>query len=696
MSRLITGQKVNEVRLGDARIAVENDRLILENSCIRREILLSGNLFATASLVNKHTGKEWVCESAIASDGMHPALTFAHDTDFISAFAAVPRVELRVNDYAVWEQPSLIAEVNITQEESQLFRCYQIYPQSPVTVAWTVLSDRMKQKKKAASEVAETNQRQLPVLLPLNADLHDALYLRERHLRLRNVSYTACTDYNDNLMNEEERYAYPSRSKWMLPGNLLFADSLVDTEGLFMLKEAPPLAEQPDHPDADFAYFYNTGLLGQVGWGFTADDFHDMPSISSWRTVTGVYNNAPDADAEAVKSYLKHHCMQEPERDWQITCNQWGDRSMGKNFSEEFLRREIDACARLGIGSYMLDDGWQTGNRNVNTLYPDGSSPMYDHGYYWDVDKKKFPSGLQPIFDYARSKGVELSFWFNPDPTNDNINASCDAEVIRKLYKEYKARIYKIDGVWNSTRKAETRNRNLLESLIKETGGQILFHLDITNGVRWGYFAAHNLGLIFVENRYSHFANYLPYRTHKNLWELSRYLMPQRLQFEFLNNSAEAGERYRGTFPADDPFTPEKYPIEYCFATVMFGNPLAWFEPSKLSDEQVSRLAPVIAKYKEIRSELYAGDIYPIGEKPSGRSITGFQSYNPDTSSGFVCVYREVTPRDSAVMQLARVASKVDLHFELIMGEGSVIREGENYRFVLPNCRSFSLFRYSS
>lgn len=699
MSRSVADNRI--VELEDAVIKLENDKLILENQFIRREILLSGNLFTTSSLVNKHTGKEWVSESGVVSDGAeseikHPALTFDHNIGFISTFTAVPNVELLVNDSTLMEQPSLIARVEIIQDDIRLLRYYEIYPGSPVTVSWTVLSNWTGGLRPPVHESVETDARKLDIPQPRNADLHDAVYLREKHLRLRNVVYTACTDINDNLAREEERYAYPYPAPWLLPGNLCFADSLTDAEGIFILKEAPPLSEQPDHPDADFVYHYDSGLFGQVGWGFTPEDFQgELQSISSWRTAIGVYDNVPNADGEAVKSYLKHHCVQKPERDWRITCNQWGDRSLGINFTEEFICREIDACAKLGIDLYTLDFGWQTGTGGVNTLYPDGSSPMYDHGYYWDVDKKKFPNGLSPIFEYGKSKGVELALWFNPDPTDDNVNASRDAGVLRDLYNEYKTRIFKIDGVWNGSCKAGIRNRDFLESLIRETGGEISFQLDITNGVRWGYFSANHLGVLFVENRYTHFRNYFPYRTHKNLWELSRYLMPQWLQFEFLNNSPETGERYRPLFPADDPFTPDKYPIDYCFAIVMFSNPLAWFEPSKLSDEQVRRLAPVIAKYREIQEELFSGDIYPIGEKPSGRSITGFQSYNPDTSGGFICAYREVTPRDSAVMQLARITGDKALHFELIYGNGSVTREGEGYRFTLPDERSYALFRYT-
>jgi alpha-galactosidase len=122
---------------------------------------------------------------------------------------------------------------------------------------------------------------------------------------------------------------------------------------------------------------------------------------------------------------------------------------------------------------------------------------------------------------------------------------------------------------------------------------------------------------------------------------------------------------------------------------------LAWMEPSLLSPEQVKRLAPVIKKYNEIRDELFSGDIYPIGEKPSGRSITGFQSHNEKTGTGFVCAYREVTPRPGAVMQLRRIPASKKMVFNLLLGKGTVSGENGGYRFALPESRSFALWKYA-
>ena len=71
----------------------------------------------------------------------------------------------------------------------------------------------------------------------------------------------------------------------------------------------------------------------------------------------------------------------------------------------------------------------------------------------------------------------------------------------------------------------------------------------------------------------------------------------------------------------------------------MAGQPLAWMEASNLPDEAFSVKA-LIDRYKEVQYDFHQGVILPIGEEPSGRSWTGFQSISDD-KSGYLLVYRE-------------------------------------------------------
>jgi len=52
-------------------------------------------------------------------------------------------------------------------------------------------------------------------------------------------------------------------------------------------------------------------------------------------------------------------------------------------------------AAQCGAGEFVIDAGWQT-NRGD-----------------WDIDQKKFPGGLRPIFDAAKSTGMKPGLWLS-------------------------------------------------------------------------------------------------------------------------------------------------------------------------------------------------------------------------------------------------------------------------------------------
>ena len=96
------------------------------------------------------------------------------------------------------------------------------------------------------------------------------------------------------------------------------------------------------------------------------------------------------------------------------------------------------------------------------------------------------------------------------------------------------------------------------------TGGQAVFNLDVTAGLRWGYHYGNEYGNIFLENRYTDWSNHYPHWTLRNLWMLSRTVPPQNLQIEFLNRWRNADP-----YPADDPLAPQHVPFDYCSAITM-------------------------------------------------------------------------------------------------------------------------------
>jgi len=174
-------------------------------------------------------------------------------------------------------------------------------------------------------------------------------------------------------------------------------------------------------------------------------------------------------------------------------------------------------------------------------------------------------------------------------------------------------------------------------------------------------------GTIFVENRYTAWSNYYPHRTLRNLWSLSRFIPASKFQFELVNPTL-----FTDKYSKDDPLRPELYDIDYLFVSVMLSNPLFWMETQFLPEECRERLKRIIPLWKEHRVNLTVADVYPIGEEPTGLSMTGFVADAGDEKH--ILLFREATERDSFTFDVGFDASGA----ELLASNGSVSFTAKN------------------
>ena len=101
---------------------------------------------------------------------------------------------------------------------------------------------------------------------------------------------------------------------------------------------------------------------------------------------------------------------------------------------------------------------------------------------------------------------------------------------------------------------------------------------------------------------------------------------------------------------SSDPFSPWLYDMDYLFASVMLSNPLFWFELQHLPENRRAELKPLLEIWKEHRLALSSSDVVPIGERPSGRSFTGFFASNEDGDK-YLLLFREVTNESTGVFR---------------------------------------------
>ena len=164
--------------------------------------------------------------------------------------------------------------------------------------------------------------------------------------------------------------------------------------------------------------------------------------------------------------------------------------------------------------------------------------------------------------------------------------------------------------------------------------------LDVTADRRLGYLATAAYGTLFVENRYTAWGNYYPHTTLRNLWKLSAYIPSSKFQFELVNPTLCTDK-----YDADDFLRPELYDVDYLFASVMVSNPLFWMEMQRLPEECKQKLKHILSLWKCMRQDLTQADVKPIGEEPSGCSMTGFYASGEQTAHAILL--REVTDRDT-------------------------------------------------
>ncbi len=514
----------------------------------------------------------------------------------------------------------------------------------------------------------------------------DRMRLSGAHWHGRAVEFWDVTDWNNNLLQERGFISYrrtPHR------GNILIInDGVEQGRGIIFLKEAPSSSSQLAYGNADF--FSDFGDFTVTGTGLTAADVTPDKWTQTYSTVMIPFKGGETDALVALRNYQKTRRILDPNRDEMVMMNTWGDRSQDAKVNEAFCLAELERAARLGITHFQIDDGWQYG-KSPNSAVAKGSfKDIWRNVGYWKPDSVKYPRGLRPVVDRGHELGIEVGLWFNPSVQDDFADWEKDAEILTGLYRDYGIRMFKIDGLAITSKIGEERLRALFDRVMEQTGNQVVFNLDATAGRRGGYHMLNRYGNIFLENRYTDWGNYYPYHTLRNLWMLSKYVPAECLQVEFLNKWRNADK-----YPVDDPFSPSRYSFDYLFAIAMAGQPLAWMEAANLPEEAFAT-GDLVKKYRAVQHDFHSGAILPIGDEPSGRSFTGFQSIT-SPEEGFMLIYREDTIDADAVID-TRLPVGALVEFTPVLGDAAKMQckvaDSGRMHVSLSQPNSFAMYRY--
>jgi alpha-galactosidase len=634
-----------EARFQTCTARWSDEELVIANSHVERKWRIENGLLTAVSFKDLAAKVEWIAKPA-----KRPAPLPA---------AKVPKADPELNFTSrsgrlhPLEHESLLVEASTTGSPRFSYR-FQIFPDA--RGVQMTFSDDLAEETPAASDKPSAGTPTGIETNPTAADMAgkgdslEDLLLAPRHLRFTQVILKDQTDHHNELVFENEWLLTTNEGPIELAGNVFFVEDTMTRAGLIFLKQAPLPHARPVKSEWDAQMLAGERRLRFAGQGYPF--------------VLLAYSGGRTGRIAALQIYQRQLRSYDPKRDGMFLSNTWGDRSRDARINEEFILKEIEAGARLGVDVVQIDDGWQKG-RTANSASGKGAW----NGYwaadpdFWQPDPKRFPNGIDPVVKAAREKGMKFGLWFGPDTSDEGANWQKDADRLLELHRENGVDYFKLDSVKAVNRHTEENFHKFLDRVLRKSDGRVVFDLDVTAEIRPGYFGAPNVGPIFVENRYTDWGRYWPHQTLRNLWKLSQYVDPLRLRMEFLNNRRNP-DQYQ-----NDPLSPAKYRPDTLFATVMFSNPLGWFECSNLPPDDLQSVSKLANVWKQERARMFDGTLLPIGGVPDGHAWTGFASAPRGPGPCFVLLFRELNPAATWSLDLDFLAT-LDRKVTVLAGQG--------------------------
>ncbi len=666
--------------LEDAYFIEDGSTYILGNSLIERKWSLEGGYFVTSSFKNLSTGKEW-CKGNkprnhhdFAYEGL---IGRREGGKLVFSPLSIENVTFSIKESeGLNPHLEVIFHLIDPHPRTKIKRFYRIFPNTCAMVTWSEVCT----ENAPAGDYFLEGRRNVVDFLPLPL---------EKPISGRSVEFFTRSDVNNKLVQETP---FTQDSPMRLNGNLLFLTDRRDGEGLFILKESPVSGDRRPEILGDFI-FEEDGVY-TFGWGIRPEEALPYRFRRSYSVVTGLYSGHDDQGLLALKEYQMAKYRFLPERDYMVMANPWGDGNCYDRLGEDFILEELEGCARIGATHYQIDDGWQKGGALIRII----NNEVVDDDF-WTIDGNRFPEAFTPLAQRASELGVNLTLWFAPDRNRLYRNNKRDGQILWRMYKDFNIKAFKIDALNIQTKEAEENLESLLKDLAQRSNGDISFNFDVTGALdrRPGYFHLQEYGNIFLENRYTRIkgnrANkYYPFKTLRNLWQLAPYVLPQKLQVEFLNIDLN-----QENYEPDHELAPANYPWEYVFAITFFANPLLWGEPSGFSDEAVTRIRPLIDLHKAYREDIFSCNIFSIGDMPDGYAWTGFQAHPREDGLGYLIIYRERHPSKSHKIGL-KFLEEGNYEFELITSSSPapkfLISNGGTVECTLDSMNSFALYSY--
>ena len=623
-------------QFGNAYARIERDQLVVGTGVVERRWKLTDQGFVTTGLSS--TGKvkrEWVDHGpAVASDWAHPGLLPEGSSCKLVSLTAVE------DD----DEGFITKHLKVTAEfffpGRNLFLRYEIraFPDVPglLTQLW-IKGAPPTGRNSAAVDIANAVARvdYLPVS-PGNLN----------RLAWGFYNNASARGWNGLPISREETLPPETSVDWA-SGLCLY-----DTGGgLMMVKESNIVTANGSKSGTGTntgAFILDADGIKNTGWALRESDLKPDAFRWCWASWTLAYEGGRDEREMALKQLDRARFPIDPKRDmWSFLCG-WGYNRYpqeGRSYAEQDLvLKMIHGCAESGIDMLLIDDGWQTADRN-NMLPGDRR---------WRPKSRCFPNGWKPIADAAKQAGVSLGLWAMSQPISFEDLVWNQQQLDLKQFKLDFASL----GSWDDLNATREKAR----AFFKATGHRCLITWDVTDDrIAYGYYWGREYASMHAFNR-RHWV-YLPWTCLRDYWLLAAYQNLDKWQLTMNNpelvatplisqlNAQQAGllKKYSPELLTTGTSDTARYGIGYCLATTLMGIPQVWSMPHIMSDGAKAEFTKAMLVYKANRERIFTGYVFPIGDCPDNASWTGFQSIDdPSARSGYLTVFRELKNNDAS------------------------------------------------
>jgi hypothetical protein len=435
--------------------------------------------------------------------------------------------------------------------------------------------------------------------------------------------------------------------------------------GLFIWKEGPAPDSRPEKGDWDFEY--RDGVLSVVGTGFRRACPGEPRRCDG--LIVGLLEDETSLLGLRRYQRARYHRADVPgAAEW--TANSWPAFHLAVD--EGKIAREIELAAECRFDAVTIDDGW------FKT-------------FMGDVDRDKFPGGLESLAARAEQSGIHLGLWMNPlgmdtqDPraklwdgaechdvqvetrawnwvarsrdykpcetyVSEGVRGYVSMDLCNPGYygylrdrilafaaaglRRYKFDLYQLDaydGMTGDAHRHYEAFRRLLDEL-KAAG--VIIEMDATRSNRPCFDFGLDYGRIFLENRGRSLKDhrwYEPWISLANLWDAARLAPPQLLELEVFPQLSE-------------------YPMDYVLATALTTSPLYFGSLAEMGKRRRREVRAFIESTAGLRRRILDGLIVPVAPRPERNGWSGFVSLDPAGEHGIFLAYRN-GPRAAETFQ---------------------------------------------